>query len=105
MIRPPAPAQQTLAQQQAPVFAKATDRGPNLNRRQSRRRITGGDENLDEFEFDWDIPDRGRGGPSPPSGPPSWGGTPIPETPPPRTIFEPTVFEAKVEAQNYDQKV
>ena len=110
----PPPAQQTYSQkQQAPVFIKA-DRGPNLNKRETRKQLTEGDEN---FDFDWDIPDyeeyqyrrqpqpQRTPPPSPPSGPPSWGPTPTPETPPPRTIFEPTLFESKVEAAEYDQKV
>ena len=108
---PPTPAQRSYAQQQqAPVFIK-TDRGPNLNRRETRKQAAEGGES---FDFDWEIPDYDeydyhrlprRAPPSPPSGPPSWGPTPIPETPPPRTIFEPTVYESKVEADDYDRKV
>ena len=92
--------------QQAPVFTKADNRGPNLNKRESRRKATDATES---FDFDWEIPEFGLTGPtpppSPPSGPPSCGPTPVPETPPPRTIFEPTLYEAEVEAEKYKQTV
>ena len=113
---PPEPSNIALDQyQKAPVFTKG-DRGPNLNRRASRRQLGQGYDNAD---FEWDIPKFEPAPPpppppppsppppppSPPPGPPSCGPTPLPETPPPRDEFEPTNYEKEVEAEKYDKEV
>lgn len=97
--------------QKAPVFTKG-DRGPNLNKRASRRALFG----ADNADFEWDLPEFEPAPPpdptpppppppSPPPGPPSCGPTPTPETPPPRDEYEPTIYETHVEAEKYDQEV
>lgn len=96
--------------QQAPVYTIGEDRGPNLNKRASRNRTSD-----DDYEFDWNLPELSQyrpplppPSPSPPPSPinfPSYGGTPVPETPPPLGIFEPTEYEKAVEADDYDERV
>lgn len=70
------------------------------------RRQNSGDYNLD-YDFNWDLSEEPMPSPSPPPTPPaSWGGTPYPQTPPPRdVVFEPTKYEAQVEADDYDKHV